>query len=65
MAIILRSIPGISADASAKLLVEIPEIGAITREQAGVLTGLAPAADDSETFPENGPSQVVVVPLGT
>lgn len=44
---ILRSIPGIGPVASAMLLAEMPELGAVSGEQAAALTGLAPIAHDS------------------
>ena len=43
----LRSIPGIGPVASAMLLAEMPELGAVSGEQAAALTGLAPIAHDS------------------
>lgn len=46
-ACILRSIPGIGPVVSAMLLAEMPELGAISGEQAAALTGLAPIAHDS------------------
>lgn len=44
---ILRSVPGISPVASTMLIVEMPELGRVTGEQAAALTGLAPVAHDS------------------
>ncbi|PTT94306.1 IS110 family transposase, partial [Pseudomonas sp. HMWF031] len=44
---ILRSVPGIGPVASSTLIAELPELGAITGEQAAALTGLAPVAQDS------------------
>lgn len=44
---ILRSIPGIGPVASTMLIAEMPELGAISGEQAAALTGLAPIAHDS------------------
>jgi transposase len=47
---ILRSVPGIGPVASSTLIAELPELGAITGEQAAALTGLAPVAQDSGTL---------------
>lgn len=47
---ILQSIPGIGPVASAMLIAEMPELGAISGEQAAALTGLAPIAHDSGTL---------------
>ena len=44
---ILRSIPGIGPVASTMLIAEMPELGAISGEQASALTGLAPIAHES------------------
>ncbi|QBR37996.1 IS110 family transposase [Leisingera sp. NJS201] len=44
---ILRSVPGIGPVASTMLIVEMPELGHISGEQAAALTGLAPIAHDS------------------
>lgn len=50
MAVVLRSIPGISPAASTILIAEKPEIGTITGKEATALTGLTPVAHDSETI---------------
>ena len=47
---ILRSVPGIGPVASSTLIAELPELGALTGEQAAALTGLAPVAQDSGTL---------------
>ena len=47
---ILRSIPGIGPVASTTLIAEMPELGAITGEEAAALAGLAPVAHDSGTL---------------
>lgn len=47
---VLRSIPGIGPVASTMLIAEMPELGAITGEQAAALVGLAPVAHDSGTL---------------
>lgn len=44
---LLRSIPGIGPAVSRTLLAELPELGTLTREQAGALAGLAPVNRDS------------------
>lgn len=44
---ILRSIPGIGPVLSTMLIAEMPELGAISGEQAAALTGLAPIAHHS------------------
>lgn len=44
---ILRSIPGIGPVSCTMLIAEMPELGAISGEQAAALTGLAPIAHDS------------------
>lgn len=44
---ILRTVPGIGPVASATLISEMPELGALSGEQAAALTGLAPFAHDS------------------
>ncbi|MFE3839615.1 IS110 family transposase [Pseudogemmobacter sonorensis] len=49
-AALLRSVPGIGPVASSMLVAEMPEIGAITGEEAAALTGLAPVAHDSGTL---------------
>lgn len=49
-ATILRSIPGIGPVASTTLIAEMPELGAITGEEAAALAGLAPVAHDSGTL---------------
>ncbi|QFT95519.1 Transposase IS116/IS110/IS902 family protein (plasmid) [Roseovarius sp. THAF9] len=49
-ATILRSIPGIGPVASTTLIAEMPELGAITGEEAAALVGLAPVAHDSGTL---------------
>lgn len=47
---ILRSIPGIGPVASTMLIAEMPELGAITGEEAAALVGLAPVARESGTL---------------
>ena len=47
---ILRSVPGIGPVASSTLIAELPELGALTGEEAAALTGLAPVAQDSGTL---------------
>ena len=47
---VLRSIPGIGPVASTMLIAEMPELGAISGEQAAALAGLAPVAHDSGTL---------------
>ena len=47
---ILRSIPGIGPVASTMLIAEMPELGAITGEEAAALVGLAPMARESGTL---------------
>jgi transposase len=49
-AAVLRSIPGIGPVASTILIAEMPELGAISGEQAASLAGLAPVAHDSGTL---------------
>ena len=49
-ATVLRSIPGIGPVASTMLIAEMPELGAITGEEAAALAGLAPVAHDSGTL---------------
>ncbi|MBV5261635.1 IS110 family transposase [Synechococcus moorigangaii CMS01] len=44
---ILRSIPGIGPVVCTMLIAVVPEIGAISGEQAAALMGLAPLAHDS------------------
>ncbi|WP_370271499.1 transposase [Hyphomonas sp.] len=46
---ILRSVPGIGPVASSTLITELPELGALTGEEAAALTGLAPVAQDRRT----------------
>lgn len=47
---ILRSVPGIGPVASSTLIAELPELGALTGEEAAALTGLAPVAQESGTL---------------
>lgn len=47
---ILRSIPGVGPVASTMLIAEMPELGAMTGEQAAALAGLATVAHDSGTL---------------
>lgn len=47
---ILRSVPGIGPVASSTLIAEMPELGALTGEEAAALTGLAPVAQESGTL---------------
>ena len=47
---VLRSIPGIGPVASTMLIAEMPELGAMSGEQAAALAGLAPVAHDSGTL---------------
>jgi len=44
---ILQSIPGIGAVGAATILIEMPEIGTLTRKQAASLTGVAPMTRQS------------------
>jgi len=44
---LIDSVPGIAERTALAILVRMPEIGRITREQAAALAGLAPFADDS------------------
>ena len=44
---LLRSIPGIGPVVSRTLLVEMPELGTLTREEAAALAGVAPVNRDS------------------
>ena len=44
---ILKSIPGIGAISAATILVEMPEIGTMTRKEAASLTGVAPMTRQS------------------
>lgn len=47
---LLQSIPGIGPGLSRTLLVEMPELGTLTREQAAALVGLAPMNHESGKF---------------
>lgn len=47
---LLQSIPGVGPGVSRTLLVEMPELGTLTREQAAALAGLAPMNRESGTF---------------
>jgi transposase len=47
---LLRSIPGIGPGVSRMLLVEMPELGTLTRGQAAALAGLAPMNRESGKF---------------
>jgi transposase len=44
---LLESVPGIGERTALALLIRLPELGTITREQAAALAGLAPFDDDS------------------
>lgn len=44
---LLESIPGIGTRTAIALLIRMPELGSLTREQAAALAGLAPFDDDS------------------
>jgi transposase len=44
---VLRSVPGVGAVASATLLAELPELGALNRKQIAALVGVAPFNRDS------------------
>ena len=44
---LIKSVPGIGLRTALALLVRMPELGALTREQAAALAGLAPYDDDS------------------
>ncbi len=50
IAVVLSSIPGVGPVASTMLIAEMPELGAITSEEAAALAGLAPVAHDSGTL---------------
>jgi transposase len=47
---LLQSIPGIGPGLSRTLLVELPELGTLSREQAAALTGLAPINRESGKY---------------
>ncbi len=47
---LLRSVPGIGPVVSRTLLGELPELGALTRQQIAALVGVAPRACDSGTL---------------
>ena len=47
---LLQSIPGIGPVVSRTLLVEMPELGTLTREEAAALAGVAPVNRDSGTW---------------
>jgi transposase len=47
---LLQSIPGIGPVVSRTLLVEMPELGTLTREEAAALAGVAPVNQDSGTW---------------
>lgn len=47
---ILKSIPGIRAISAATVLIEMPEIGTMTRKQAASLTGVAPMTRQSASW---------------
>lgn len=44
---LIRSVDGVGAKTAVEILVRMPEIGQLTREQAAALAGLAPYDDDS------------------
>lgn len=45
--VLIRSIPGIGERTALALLIRMPELGSVSREQAAALAGLAPYDDDS------------------
>lgn len=47
---LLQSIPGIGPTVSRTLLVEMPELGTLTREQAAALAGVAPMSRESGAY---------------
>jgi transposase len=47
---LLQSIPGIGPGLSRTLLIEMPELGTLSREQAAALAGVAPIHRESGTF---------------
>jgi transposase len=47
---LLRSVPGIGSVISATLLVEVPELGALTRQEVAALVGVAPFNRDSGRY---------------
>jgi transposase len=47
---LIASIEGIALPTAVEILVRLPEIGTLTREQAAALAGLAPYDDDSGVF---------------
>ena len=47
---LINSVDGIGLPTAVAILVRLPEIGRITREQAAALSGLAPYDDDSGTY---------------
>jgi len=46
---LIRSVPGIGERTALSLIIRMPELGRISREQAAALAGLAPYDDDSGT----------------
>jgi transposase len=46
---VLRSVPGIGPNTSARLLASLPELGRLTQRQIAKLVGVAPLNDDSGT----------------
>jgi transposase len=46
---VLRSVPGIGPNTSARLLASLPELGRLTQRQVAKLVGVAPLNDDSGT----------------
>jgi transposase len=44
---LLRSVPGVGPTVSATLLIEVPELGSLTRQQVAALVGVAPFNRDS------------------
>jgi transposase len=46
---VLRSVPGIGPNTSARLLASLPELGRLTPRQIAKLVGVAPLNDDSGT----------------
>jgi transposase len=47
---LLRSVPGVGPTVSASLLVEVPELGALTRQEVAALVGVAPFNRDSGRY---------------
>lgn len=47
---LLQSVPGVGPKVSATIIVELPELGTLTRQQAAALVGVAPLNRDSGTM---------------